>query len=296
VSSRSIAAIAFASCGLALAFGANAGGQPSSPSPEITASPRPTPAGLVGRAQLVVQAALGGAGDKLTLGGDIAFEQRGPWLRIDVLSIKIPGMNPVAGAVVSSELFPEGGFSAVYNRADNSYSIWSASSHKYYTGQGRPAISPTATPKPAATATDAPDLLGFFKWLAFIKDLQNLSLSFTLAGHGTTNGHPTTGIDYQFTDVHKDGTTSDVHGRVQFADDLDEFPVQLTASVKAKGVPEGALRLDLTTLERRAPALSDFRVPQGYARTEKIGEAIGRFALPSGLLGPASAASPQPKQ
>jgi hypothetical protein len=292
--SRSVAASVLASCGLALAFGTSATGQPApSPSPAVTASPRPTPAGLVGRAQLVVQVAIGGAGDKLTLGGDIAFEQRGSLLRVDVLSIKIPGMNPLAGAVVSSELFPQGGFSAVYDRADNSYTIWSASSQKYYAGKGKPQTSPTATPSPEATASAAPDVLGFFKWLAFIKDAKALSLSFTLAGHSTTNGHPTTGIDYQLTQTDKDGVPSDLHGRVQFADDLDEFPVQLTASVKAKNVPEGALRLDLTTLERRLPSLSDFRVPQGYARTDKIGEAIGKFVLPSGLMGPASSATPR---
>jgi hypothetical protein len=284
----------FVSCGLALAFGTSATGQPEpSPSPAVSASPQPTPAGLVGRAQLVVQTTLGGAG-KLTIGGDIGFEHRDSLLRIDVLSIKIPGMNKIAGAVVSSELFPQGGFTAVYDRADNSYTIWSASSKKYYTGKGKPATGPAATPSPEATASAAPDLLDAFAWLKFIKDLKALSLSITLAGHGTTNGHPTTGIDYQFTDVHKDLSPSDVHGRVQFADDLNEFPVQLTANVKVKSVPEGALRLDLTTFERRLPPLSDFRAPQGYARTSNIGEAIGKFVLPSGFLGPAPAASPKP--
>ncbi len=292
MSSRSVAAAVFASCGLALAFGGNATGQPvPSPSPAITASP----AGVVGRAQLVVQAALGGAGDKLTLGGDVAFEQRDTFLRIDVLSIKIPGMNPIAGAVASSELFPQGGFSAVFDRSDNSYTIWSASSRKYYTGKGKPNTVPTATPSPAATPSSS-DLLELFKWLTFIKTLKAMTLSFTLAGHGTTNGHATTGIDYQFTDIHQDLSPSDVHGRVQFADDLDEFPVQLTASVKLKNVPQGALRLDLKTLERRAPAFADFHPPQDYVRTDNIGEAFGKFVLPSGLLGPATKTSPPAKR
>lgn len=270
---------------LGIAVGCGPGGPlGDSTSPPSTASPAAstTPSGLVGNAELVVQTALFSPDNSLTVGGHVAFEQRDTRVRIDVISIAIPGMNPTASTVASAgatamQLFPPGGFTVVLDQKAMTYTLWAAAKQKYYTGKlSRPGASASPTPTPLPLPNATPPAVAFDPLTAF-KALKNVkTFSIALKGHGTTNGHPTTEYDYQVERDDGQGNTFESHGQAQLADDLDEFPVQLQASAKGKTVPQSSLRLDLTRLERRLPPNDDFVVPRGYAQAQSPQEVLGR--------------------
>jgi len=241
------------------------------------ATAAPDPGGFLGKGQLVVQTAVGGV-DKFTVGGDIALEQRGELLRLDVVSLGLPGANSTLSSVLGTQLFPPGGFSLVFDRKAATYTLWSTAKRTYYTSTpqaGAPKAS--ASPAPLGDAIGAAGNL--FAPLAFAKTFRNdasFTASLTLVGHGQVNGHPATGLDYQYARMTKTGERTDVHGRLQLADDLDEIPVQITASIKSKTIPESSLRLDLTSLAKQTPNEGDFMVPSGFVRTSDLGSVLGK--------------------
>ncbi len=252
---------------LALAGAQNAGAQSNG-------------SGYVGKGQLVVQTAVAGI-DKLTVGGDIALEERGQLIRLDVLSLAIPGQDAVVSAVLGTQLFPPGGFTVVYDRAAATYTVWSNARRAYYSN------ATARTAKPSATAPPLGDAIGaagdLFAPLAFAKGLRDdtaFTASVSLVGHGTVNGHPATGVDYQYARTTRAGEKTDVHGRLQLADDLDDVPVQITASVKLKSIPQSSLRLDLTSIAKQSPSEGDFVVPAGYTRTADLGGVLGKTLAP----------------
>jgi len=216
------------------------------------------PSGFVGKGQLVVATAIGGAANKLTVGGDIAIEQRGADLRLDILSLAIPGAGAAVSSLLGTQLFPPGGFSIVYDRKISSYTIWSNAKRTYYTSATNNAAPPQSNGTAAAIGA-AGGLFDVFTLAKSLKDDNAFSATLTLAGHGTVNGDKT-----------------DVHGRFQLADDLDALPVEITASAKSKTIPESALKLDLTTLAKQTPSEADFQVPQGFSRSANIGDVIGK--------------------
>jgi len=236
---------------------------------------------VVGNAELVVQTSLFSPGNSLTVGGHINFEQRDTRVRVDVLSLAIPGMDPTVGALANAsaqalEFFPPGGFTVVLDQKAMTYTLWAAAKQRYFVGKLRsPAStsgSPTPTPAPQPSAAAA----AFDPFAAF-KTLKNIkAFSLALKGHGTSNGHPTTEYDYQIARDNGRGDTFESHGQVQLADDLDEFPVQIQASAKGNTLPASSARLDLTRLERRLPPNEDFAIPRGYVRAESPQEVIGR--------------------
>jgi hypothetical protein len=236
------------------------------------------PSGYVGKGQLIVRTELGGTGSTITLGGDIAMEERGSRLRVDVLSLAIPGTSATISALIGTQLFPPGGFSVVYDRTNSSFTVWSNAQKKYYSTASAAA---TATPAPApAPVVPVPgvngDLFGAFAFAKRLKDYNALTLSLSLAGHQTVNGHPATGLDFHVLRTTKDNETTDVHGTVQFADDLDGVPVQIEVAGKGKSFPESAFRLDFSSLVKAAPPASDFDAPPGYARSASLGDVIGK--------------------
>ena len=231
------------------------------------------PGGYVGRGQLVVQTAIAGI-DKLTVGGEIAFEQRGALARVDVLSVGIPGTDPTISSLLGTQLFPPGGFTIVYDRTASSYVVWSNAKRNYFTSV--PSKPAGATPTPVASALAASNASSPFAILNSVRDDAAFSVSLNLVGHGPINGHPATGIDYQLARTTKTGEKSDFHGRVELADDLDELPVELTASVKTKSIPQSSLKLDLTSITKQTPNEIDFTVPQGFARANDLGSVLGK--------------------
>lgn len=239
------------------------------------------PGGFVGKGQLVIQTAIGGAENKLTVGGDVALEQRGQDLRLDIVSLGIPGAGAAISSLLSTQLFPPGGFTVVYDRKASTYTIWSNAKRSYFTsstsgGAAQSANGTSATAGPAAAIGAAGGLFDIFALAKSLKDDSAFTATLSLAGHGTVNGHPATGLDYVYTSTTKNGEKSDVHGRFQLADDLDALPVQITASAKSKTIPESSLKLDLTSLAKQTPNDADFLIPQGYARAASIGDVIGK--------------------
>jgi hypothetical protein len=237
--------------------------------------------GYAGKGDLVVQSAVAGA--PVGVGGRIAFEESGSLFRLDVLSLAIPGTDSAISSVLATQLFPQGGFSVVFDRRNSTYTIWSAAKHAYYShGIQRDAKSPApdATPTPIATpgaGTTGPDFFSAFKALRSLKDDKTFSMSIALTGHSTLFGHAVSTLQYQYaqTPLVSGGSTGDVHGEIDFADDFDEVPIRFTASAALKGIPPSSMRLELTELAKAAPPLGDFQPPRDYTRANSIGDVLG---------------------
>ncbi len=233
--------------------------------------------GYTGKGALVIQTSLGET--KLTVGGNIAFEQRDSLVRIDVLSLGIPGADPTLSALMATQLFPPGGFTVVYDRTASTYTIWSSAKRLYYTQtKANGVATPTPIPVPSASAlpgaTNGP--LGVFSFLRSLKDDKVFTVSFTLTGHGPVNGHPATGLSFQYLKTTNAGETTDFHGQLKLADDLNDIPIEIAASVKTKGIPESSFRLDATSIAQTDPPDADFAVPAGYTRAASLGDVIGK--------------------
>jgi hypothetical protein len=233
--------------------------------------------GYTGKGELVIQTSLGDT--KLTVGGSLAFEERDALVRIDVLSLGIPGADPTLSAVLGTQLFPPGGFTVIYDRNAASYTVWSNAKHLYYSPPKSTAIAaPVPTPVPVASPTPGASngLGGFFSAVHGLKDDRVFTVSLTLTGHPTVNGHPATELTFQYLRTTTSGETTDFHGQLKLADDLGEIPIELAASVKTKGFPESSFRLDATSIAQANPPDADFAVPPGYARAASLGDVIGK--------------------
>ncbi len=232
------------------------------------------PAGFAGKGSLVLQSSLGET--KLTVGGNIAFEERDPFIRIDLLSLAIPGVDPTMSALMATQLFPPGGFTVIFDRKTATYTIWSSAKRMYFTPAKAALATPSPTPGPSATPGPANGLVTMLSALRSLKDDKVFNLSLSLTGHGTVNGHPATGLSFQYLKTTNSGETSDFHGQVQLADDLNEIPVEISASIKGKSFPESSFRLDATSIGPANPPDADFAIPAGYTRANSLGDVLGK--------------------
>ncbi len=242
-------------------------------------APAADDAGYAGKGTLVVQTSFGGD-SKLTIGGDIAFEESDPYVRIDLLSLAIPGADPTLSSLMGTQLFPPGGFTVVYDRKDSTYVVWSTSKREYFAPPPKSSALAQATPAPGssppARSAASGGLFGVFGFLRSLPDDKVFALSIALMGHGQTNGHASTGIHFQYLKTTTAGDTTDFHGEMQLADDLNEIPIKISLSAKSKGLPQSALTLDATSIEKASPPQTDFAVPAGYARAASLGDVIGK--------------------
>jgi hypothetical protein len=243
----------------------------NAPQPEV---------GYVGTGDALIQSTLAGA--PLSFSANVAFEERGSRVRLDILSVALQGNTSGLTGALATQLFPAGGLTVVYDRSTSTYTVWSAARHAYFIGGG-PSATPTAapTPTPAPSATPHGDLFGIFGPLRSLKDDQTLSLSVALTGHSTLFGHPVSNVHYAFVRTTFAGDTMDVHGDLAVAEDFNGVPLQLTASAVSKGIPQSSLRIELPQLEKRLPSEADFAPPPGYARVTNIGDAIGGKITPT---------------
>lgn len=233
--------------------------------------------GYVGKGTLVVRAPLPNTNIPIDVGGHVAFEERGSLFRLDVLDVALPGAGAV-GSAVATQLFPPGGLTVVVDFAAKRYTVWSNTTRKYYTTNIAGNSTPSgAAATPSTSPSSAPNPFGFEKSL---RTLAALNISLSLAGHSTVDGHPTTGLNYQFSRTAAGGDRTEAHGAIEFADDLDGLPVQLTASFQNKYVANISLRADATELTKQSPADADFAVPPGFIRASSVGDVVGR-TLPS---------------
>jgi len=241
------------------------------------------PPGFTAHGTLVAQTQL--SGQPISLGGNIALEQLGDMVRLDLQSLAVPNNGSVLGALASSamsatSLFPAGGYSVVFDRRNRTYTVWSPSKHTYFASQ--PNAAPAAASNPAVAATTAiaetGDLLHSFSAARALRDYRVFAASINLTGHGNTNGHPTTGLSYSIKRQERTGDLLSIAGSMKLADDLDEIPVQLVANVQGagSGAPPGTIKLDLTSIDRNAPSGDDFTVPSGYSRASQLSDVFGR--------------------
>jgi hypothetical protein len=235
------------------------------------------PVGYVGKGNIVVQSTIMGD-TKITLGGDVAMEERGPRLRVDVLSLAIPGTSGTLSALISTQLFPPGGFTVVYDRSAGAFTVWSSSRQRFYTSASAGTQS-AGQPIAASAATaivEGGDLFSAFSFARSLKDDTAFNVSLGLAGHQTVNGHPATGMNFQYDRKTKAGADLELHGTFQFADDLDGVPVEITVAGKGGSLPDSAFRLDFSSLTKQTPPDEDFEVPAGYTRATSLGDVIGK--------------------
>ncbi len=267
-------------CAFALALPCAANAQ-QTPAPAPSA---PSVVGYTGSGSLVVQSAL--AGIPLTVGSKIALEIRGQRLRIDVLSIGVPGGDATTSSIstaLATQVLPPGGFSAVFDRSAGTFTLWSTAKKTYFTASSLSGIGHASTPRPVPSPSptarpdpDSGDLFSIFKMLETFKKDKSFSASIALSGHTMLFGHPVTGLHYEIVDAPLSGQTgSDVHGDIQLADDIDEVPIEFTTSVAVKGIPPSSLRLDIPQLTRSVPPVSDFAPPPGYAKVASLFEVLG---------------------
>ncbi len=226
--------------------------------------------GYTGTGNAVIQTNLAGAA--LTVGANVAFEARGDRFRLDLLSVAVPGTDPTVSALAGSQLFPPGGFTVVYDRVGSTLTIWSPAKRTYYVVQ-KP--TPSATSAPVAMPAGN-TLTGMLAALRGFKDDRSFSASVTMTGHTTLFGHPVTGLGFHVSAVPLTGSALDVGGEFQLADDLDAFPLRLTATIAAGTFPASSLRVEFPTLAKATPRDADFAIPAGFTAAATLGGVLGR--------------------
>ena len=264
-------ACALALASVAVAFACVPARAQTAPQPEV---------GYVGTGDAQIQSTL--AGTPIGFAANVAFEERGARVRLDVLSVDVQGNKSGITGMMATQLFPAGGFTIVFDRSNSTYTVWSAARQAYFVGGGpNPTPTPTPTPAPQPSATPRGDLFGLFGPLRSLKDDQTLSLSVALTGHTTLFGHPVSNVHYAFVRTTFTGDTVDVHGDLAVAEHLNGVPLQLTAFAATKNIPQSSLRIELPQLAKRLPSEADFVPPAGYARVTSIGDAIGGKITPT---------------
>lgn len=237
------------------------------------AQPAATPRGIVGRGEISLDM-VNPKGGKMGFAGRMSFEQRDDAFRLDVTSFTL--INPAGTSV---ELAP-GGLTMVVDRRRQRFVIWSTARRTYFWGDlPKPSLplaatTPEQTPEPAPSGSPRPRRNRNFSPFAGAKDLKVFSIAIDMSGHGTTNGHPSTGFTYRWHTESNDGKVNDLNGVLQTADDLSGMPVQFTLNVALQSGFTGALRADITSFEKRDPPKLDFLVPVGYKAAQSPLEVV----------------------
>jgi hypothetical protein len=237
-------------------------------SPSLLAATAPIP-GLRASGTLVVQANV--QGSPVNVGGKVALYHKGSLYRLDVLSLGFPGTSGDLSALAATLIGP-GGISALYDGSTGTLTAWSSGNRTYYTATpSRPAPGPApAAPAANATAASGDPLAALGGLASTLRDVQSATIQ--LVGHSPVNGHPATNLDLQLKRQLPGKPLESYHAQLALADDLSEFPVQITvqsipATTNAFG---GTAKLDLTSVQADNPDDGLFAVPQGYRRVDSI--------------------------
>ncbi|HEV2739870.1 MAG TPA: hypothetical protein VGU66_14935 [Candidatus Elarobacter sp.] len=230
--------------------------------------------GLRASGTLVVQANV--QGSPVNVGGNVALYHKGALYRLDVLSLGFPGTSGDLSALAATLIGP-GGVSALYDGSTGALTAWSNGNRTYYT---ETPARPVQAPAPAAAAgaqAGSADPLGALGSLATVlRDVQSATIQ--LVGHSPVNGHPATNLDLQLKRQRPGKPLENYHAQLALADDLSEFPVQITVQSvpSASNAFGGTAKLDLTSVQADNPDDGLFVVPQGYARVDSIAGVLRR--------------------
>jgi hypothetical protein len=234
----------------------------------IAATPASPIPGLRSSGTLVVQANV--QGSPVNLGGRVALYHKGALYRLDVLSLGFPGTSGDLSSLAATLIGP-GGVSMLYDGATGSLSAWSNANKTYYSESPQRGPGP-AQPGPAAAAGGSSgDPLAALAGIAgALRNVQSATIQ--LVGHTTVNGHPATSLDVQMRRQLPGKPLENYHAQLALADDLGDFPVQITlqsvpATPSAFG---GTAKLDLTDVQRDDPADNLFTIPTGYTRVSSL--------------------------
>lgn len=229
-------------------------------------------AGIRSSGSLVVSANL--AGTPLNIGGNVAVYHRGEQYRLDLLSLAFPGLDKNLSAVAGSLIVP-GGATFLYDGATGAMIAYSTANRTYFVQGGRTAAAPGAgaSAPPAAPGDPLAMLATITRQLHDVR-----SASIQLLGHSVVNGHPASDLDVQLHRETPGGSLESDHARIELADDLDGFPLQIAfsstnASPTAFG---GSFKLDLTTIQRDIPDEGVFAVPSGFTRVDSLAGVLGK--------------------
>ncbi len=217
---------------------------------------------------IVLQTQIQGA--DVTLGGNIALYRRGPLYRLDLLSLGIPGSDATTSAMLGALLGPSGA-TIIYDGATGSISAYANGNRTYYTESRTPAGAAAVPPSAANAPRMNGDPLAILAAIA--KATANMQqASIVLTGHAAVNGHPTSDLDVQL-ERHLPGKSAEhYHAQFALADDLDGFPVKITA--ESTGSMSGKFQVNLTTIEAASPGDEIFVIPDGYTRVTNIGDVL----------------------
>jgi hypothetical protein len=217
---------------------------------------------------IVVETQLQGA--DVTLGGNIVLYRRGPLYRLDLLSLGIPGSDPTTSAMFGALLGP-GGATIIYDGATGSISAYANGNRTSYTASPTPAAAAAAPPSAPGAPRANRDPLAILAAIA--KATANVQqASIILTGHAPMNGHPTSDFDVQLERDLPGNVPEKFHAQFALADDLDGFPVKVTA--ESSGRTTGKFQLNLTTIEAASPGDEMFAIPVGYTRVNSIGDVL----------------------
>jgi hypothetical protein len=210
-------------------------------------------------------------GQPLNVGGNVALYHKGSMYRLDVLSLGFPGTSGDLSALAATLIAP-GGVSLLYDGASGQLSAWSSANKTYYAEAPRAA----AASAPAAPAAPSDPLAALATVAAALRNVQSATIQ--LLGHSTVNGHPATNLDIQVKRQLPGKPPEDYHGQFALADDLNDFPLQITlqsvpATSSAFG---GTMKLDLTSVQPDTPDDAMFAVPQGYTRVGSLAGVLRR--------------------
>ncbi len=228
--------------------------------------------GLTSSGSIVIQAVL--SGQKINVGSPIALLRSGSSYRLDVTQLAPVGVDPTVAAFLAGAL-PIHSFTFMYDGATGTTSAYSNDNHTYYQ-ETKKASGTTATPAPAAPTNGGDPLSLIAMYGRMLRDDKTFSATLDLAGHGTTNGHPATNVNFEFKQQKTAGALQDYRAHLALADDLDGFPIQIaldSVGVKSSDFA-GALRLDLTNVQRAAPPSGSFAIPSGFTRVTSLQEIL----------------------
>ncbi|HEX3466193.1 MAG TPA: hypothetical protein VHS78_19240 [Candidatus Elarobacter sp.] len=234
----------------------------------LAATPNAAIPGLRSSGTLVVQANV--QGSPVNVGGRVALYHKGSMYRLDVLSLGFPGTSGDLSSLAATLIGP-GGVSMLYDGASGTLSAWSNANKTFYseTPQRGPAPPGPAVSNGGGAASGDP-LAALAGIAGALRNVQSATIQ--LVGHTTVNGHPATSLDVQMRRQLPGKPLENYHAQLALADDLGDFPVQITlqsvpATPQAFG---GTAKLDLTDVQRDDPADNLFTVPQGYTRVSSL--------------------------
>ncbi len=217
---------------------------------------------------LVVQTNL--QGSPINVGGRVALYHKGALYRLDVLSLGIPGTSGDLSALAATLIGP-GGVTMLYDGASGTLSAWSTANKTYYTEipQSGP-LQPAPVAAPNRRSASGDPLAALAGIAGALRNVQSATIQ--LIGHSTVNGHPATSLDVQMRRQLPGKPLESYHAQLALADDLGDFPVQITlqsvpATPNAFG---GTAKLDLTDVQRDDPDDALFTIPSGYTRVSSL--------------------------